>query len=54
MLESETPRAGSACPPTAADNCDPINGREWTTNKGDLYRPAFTALIDQVSTTLIK
>jgi hypothetical protein len=36
MLESETPRAGSACPPTAADNCDPINGREWTTNKGDL------------------
>jgi hypothetical protein len=36
MLESETPRTQSACPPTAADNCDPINGREYTTNKGDL------------------
>lgn len=36
MLESETPRAGSACPPTAADDCDPINGREFATNKSDL------------------
>jgi hypothetical protein len=36
MLESETPRAQSTCPPTAADTCDPINGREWTTNKSDL------------------
>jgi hypothetical protein len=36
MLESETPRTQSACQPTAADNCDPIAGREWTTNKGDL------------------
>jgi len=36
MLESETPRAGSSCSPTAVDSCDPINGREWITNKGDL------------------
>ena len=36
MLESESPRAASACPPTATDSCDPVNGREWTTNKGDL------------------
>ncbi|HEX8794548.1 MAG TPA: hypothetical protein VF765_26565, partial [Polyangiaceae bacterium] len=26
----------SNCPDTAADNCDPINGREWATNKSDL------------------
>jgi hypothetical protein len=26
----------SKCPPGAADDCDPINGREWATNKGDL------------------
>ena len=36
MLESEDPRMMSACPPNSADNCDPINGREWNTNKGDL------------------
>ncbi|HXN30483.1 MAG TPA: hypothetical protein VN894_01420 [Polyangiaceae bacterium] len=41
MLESEDPRptmpGGTvACGPTAADNCDPINGREWNTAKGDL------------------
>jgi hypothetical protein len=36
MLESEQPRAQSSCPPTAADDCDPINGRERNTNKGDL------------------
>jgi hypothetical protein len=37
MLESETDRPGSPCPAaTAADNCDPINGREWDTGKGDL------------------
>ena len=36
MLESETPRTQSTCAPTAADNCDPINGREWATSKGDL------------------
>ena len=36
MLESESARAQSACPPTAADDCDPINGRELDTNKQDL------------------
>jgi hypothetical protein len=36
MLESEAPRTQSACPPTSSDTCDPINGREWTTNKADL------------------
>ena len=36
MLESEAARTQSSCPPTAADDCDPINGREWNTNKGDL------------------
>jgi hypothetical protein len=36
MLESEDPRSQSACPPASADNCDPINGRERDTQKGDL------------------
>jgi hypothetical protein len=36
MLESESARTQSACPPTAADDCDPINGREITTGKSDL------------------
>jgi hypothetical protein len=26
----------STCPPGSSDTCDPINGREWQTNKGDL------------------
>jgi hypothetical protein len=37
MLESETDRMGSQCPSASApDTCDPINGREWDTGKGDL------------------
>jgi hypothetical protein len=36
MLESVADRSGSSCPDTAADNCDPINGREFATNKADL------------------
>jgi hypothetical protein len=44
MVESIEPRTtntagwanASACPPGQPDDCDPINGREWTTNKGDL------------------
>ena len=36
MLESESARAQSACPPTAADDCDPISGREIETSKQDL------------------
>ncbi|MDP9033184.1 MAG: hypothetical protein M3O50_00110, partial [Myxococcota bacterium] len=43
MLESTAERTAqggmanaSKCPSTAADNCDPINGREWATGKADL------------------
>ena len=43
MIEDWNPRTtqgvyanASACPPTSGPTCDPINGREWTTNKGDL------------------
>ncbi len=43
MLESTAERTtqgvmanASRCPSTAADNCDPINGREWNTGKSDL------------------
>jgi hypothetical protein len=43
MLESEDPRATNCTPPNAADNCDPINGREWATSKQDLqYACIFT------------
>jgi hypothetical protein len=34
MLESETPR--TQCLPTGPDDCDPVNGREWNTQKSDL------------------
>jgi hypothetical protein len=44
MIESTDPRTNntsgwentSQCPPGSPDNCDSINGREWTTNKRDL------------------
>lgn len=45
MIESEDPRTtngpsgwanASQCGPTASDTCDPINGREWNTQKSDL------------------
>jgi hypothetical protein len=46
MIESSAPRTSGNLPPgvvnsstcdvTAADNCDPINGREWATKKEDL------------------
>jgi hypothetical protein len=35
MLESENPRA-TLPPPNSNDNSDPINGREWSTNKKDV------------------
>ena len=44
MLESEDPRGGSGCLPTSNDTCDPINGREWDTNKGDLQYACIFAL----------
>jgi hypothetical protein len=44
MIESEGPRTTntgnwanvSSCDPTKPNNCDPINGREWDSHKGDL------------------
>jgi hypothetical protein len=43
MVENWDPRTtqgvmsnASACPPGSPDNCDPINGREWDTKKGDM------------------
>jgi hypothetical protein len=46
MIESYLPRTAqnlppgvvnaSQCPPGSPDTCDPINGREWDTKKGDL------------------
>jgi hypothetical protein len=44
MVESEGPRTTntgnwantSNCPPTSPNNCDPLNGREWDSKKGDL------------------
>jgi hypothetical protein len=35
MIQSTSPRAGLAAP-SASDDADPIHGREWTTNGGDL------------------
>jgi hypothetical protein len=47
MIESETPRAPANCGPTsAADNCDPINGREWDTGKNDLQFACIFPLVD--------
>ncbi|HLK37343.1 MAG TPA: hypothetical protein VKU41_11365 [Polyangiaceae bacterium] len=46
MIETTQPRTAnnlppgvvgsSNCPPGSADDCDPINGREWNTQKADL------------------
>jgi hypothetical protein len=45
MVESTDPRtdagaqgwaSASSCPVDAGNGCDPVNGREWTTNKADL------------------
>jgi hypothetical protein len=44
MIESTAPRTQntaswanvSSCPPGSPASCDPINGREWNSNKGDL------------------
>jgi hypothetical protein len=52
MIESTEPRTVntglwanvSLCPPGSPDNCDPINGREWTTNKRDLQFACMFAL----------
>jgi hypothetical protein len=52
MIESTEPRTvntggwatASQCPPGVPDNCDPINGREWTTGKQDLQFACIFAL----------
>jgi hypothetical protein len=46
MLESEEPRGGLGCGPSSNDNCDPINGREWSTNKKDLQFACTFPLVD--------
>ncbi|MDP9002599.1 MAG: hypothetical protein M3O46_21125, partial [Myxococcota bacterium] len=49
MLESEDPRGGISCGPTSNDTCDPINGREWATNKKDLQFACIFALVNAQS-----
>jgi hypothetical protein len=51
MLESETPRSGLNCNQNSNDNCDPINGREWNTNKKDLQFSCIFPLVDPLSGT---
>jgi len=47
MLESEQPRDGLVCSPTdQTDDCDPINGREWSTNRKDLQFACIFPLVD--------
>jgi hypothetical protein len=46
MIESENPRAGLACNANSNDNCDPLNGREWSTNKKDLQFSCIFQLAD--------
>jgi hypothetical protein len=53
MVESTGPRVApagqgvwastSSCPPTSPNDCDPVNGREWTTSKQDLQ---FSCIFD--------
>jgi hypothetical protein len=45
MLESETPR--TQCLPTGSNTCDPINGREWETQKTDLQYACIFSLAGQ-------
>jgi hypothetical protein len=49
MLESWEPRSQSPCTPTSGDNCDPINGREWEPNKGDLEFACIFPLVNPQS-----
>jgi hypothetical protein len=46
MLESEVERSGLPCNATSNDNCDPINGREWNTNKKDLQFACIFPLVN--------
>jgi hypothetical protein len=51
MLESAVPRAQSPCPPTSANNCDPISGREIDTGGADLQPACTYALATPVDCT---
>jgi hypothetical protein len=59
MIESEDPRTTntgnwanvSKCDPTTAIGCDPINGREWQPNKGDLQLACIFDIKPQYPTT---
>jgi hypothetical protein len=42
----------SNCPDTSADNCDPINGREWATNKSDLEFSCTFPLVNVTNNTI--
>jgi hypothetical protein len=60
MIESWDPRTtntggwanASSCPPSSTNECDPINGREWTTNKADLQFACIFQLIAPKDCTL--
>ncbi|MDP9150465.1 MAG: hypothetical protein M3O36_11075 [Myxococcota bacterium] len=61
MLESTAERTAqgvmanaSRCPSTAADNCDPINGREWATGNGDLQFACTFKLATQKDCTALE
>jgi hypothetical protein len=41
----------SNCPDTSADNCDPINGREFVTNRSDLQFACIFPLVSVDSST---
>jgi len=64
MIESEQDRTSSTtdpssvvwaghsnCPDTSADNCDPINGREWSSFKSDLQFACIFPLVNVDSTS---
>jgi len=67
MIESEQDRTSSTtdpsspvwakhstCPEASADNCDPINGREWATKKSDLQWACTFPLIHVDATNTIQ
>ncbi len=55
MLESEVPRPGAKClPGQSVDTCDPINGREWDTQKGDLQYACVFDLVAPKDCTLMQ
>ncbi|MBK6464212.1 MAG: hypothetical protein IPF92_24910 [Myxococcales bacterium] len=51
MVQSTEPRAGLA-PPSAANDADPVHGREWSTNKQDLQSACTFALATPLDCSL--